>query len=102
VVVGAPDTSFFKFPVALASGGHNIAVNFYKADGKTVISQTPLLFGSEFQINALVPAGVAGNTTVNLSVTYNGVESAKLVANVVAADPGIFTTAANGTEQGAF
>jgi uncharacterized protein (TIGR03437 family) len=101
VVVGAPDTSFFKFPVALASGGHNIAVNFYKADGKTVISQTPLLFGSEFQINALVPAGVAGNTTVNLSVTYNGVESAKLVANVVVADPGIFTTAANGTEQGA-
>jgi len=27
--------------------------------------------------------------------------AAKLVANVVAADPGIFTTAANGTEQGA-
>ena len=101
VVVGAPDTSFFKFPVALASGGHNIAVNFYKADGTTVIGQAPLLFGSEFQINALVPAGVAGNTTVKLSVTYNGVESGKLVANVVAADPGIFTTAANGTGQGA-
>ena len=101
VVVGAPDTSFFKFPVSLASGGHNIAVNFYKADGTTVIGQAPLMFASEFQINALVPAGVTGNTTVKISVTYNAVESAKLVANVVAADPGIFTTASNGTGQGA-
>ena len=101
VVVGAPDTSFFKFPVSLASGGHNIAVNFYKADGTTVIGQAPLLFASEFQINALVPAGVTGNTTVKISVTYNGVEGAKLVANVVAADPGIFTTGSNGTGQAA-
>jgi uncharacterized protein (TIGR03437 family) len=101
VVVGAPDTSFFKFPVSLASGGHNIAVNFYKGSDGTLIGQAPLLFASEFQINVLVPAGVAGNATVKISVTYNAVESAKLVANVAAADPAIFTTAANGTGQAA-
>ena len=101
VVLGAPDTSFFKFPVSLASGGHNIAVNFYKGSDGTLIGQAPLLFASEFQINVLVPAGVTGNATVKISVTYNAVESAKLVANVVAADPAIFTTAANGTGQAA-
>jgi uncharacterized protein (TIGR03437 family) len=100
-VTGVPDSTFFNFPAALASGGHNIVVNFYKADGTTLIEAAPLLFASEQQINAAVPAGVASNAKVVITVTYNGVASSPLTANVVAADPGIFTTAADGTGQGA-
>jgi uncharacterized protein (TIGR03437 family) len=101
VVPGVPDSTFFNFPTSVASGGHNIVVNFYKADGTTLIVAAPLLFASKQQINAVVPAAVAGNAHVHITVTYNATEGDPLQATVVTADPGIFTTAANGTGQGA-
>jgi uncharacterized protein (TIGR03437 family) len=101
VVNGTPDTTFFNFPTTLASGGHNIVVNFYKADGTTLIAAAPLMFASEQQINVVVPAAVTGNAKVYIAVSYNAVASSQYAANVVAADPGIFTTNASGTGQGA-
>ena len=100
------NTNADAFPTALASGGHNVVVTFYRADGTTSIAAAPLLFVSQQQINAIVPSGIPGttgalNTQVKIVVTYNGVASAKLLANVVTADPGIFTTNADGTGQGA-
>jgi uncharacterized protein (TIGR03437 family) len=101
VVPGVPDTTYFNFPTSVTSGGKAIVVNFYKADGTTLIGPAPLLFASQQQINAVVPAGVAGNAHVHITVTYNAVEGAQQQATVVTADPGIFSTAANGTGQGA-
>ena len=107
VVNGTPNT-FGAFPTALPSTSPSTVVNFYKWANNTAtfIASAPLLFVSQQQINAVVPAGVVGTTSapitqVKISVTYNSVEGAKLLANVVAADPGIFTTAADGMGQGA-
>jgi uncharacterized protein (TIGR03437 family) len=101
VVPGVPDESFVNFPTAVKSGGKDIVVKFYKADGTTLISAAPILFASQQQINAVVPAAVAGNAHVHITVTFNAVEGAQQQATVVTADPGIFSTAANGTGQGA-
>ncbi len=102
VVAGTPDSTFFNFPASLTTAAsHPVVVNFYKADGTTLISAAPLLFASEQQINAVVPAAVAGNAHVKITVSYNSVESSQLQATVVTADPGIFTVNANGTGQGA-
>jgi uncharacterized protein (TIGR03437 family) len=109
VVPGSPD-SFGLFSAALPTTSPSTVVNFYKwvasTSTSTFIAAAPLLFVSQQQINVVVPAGVAGTTAapitqVKISVSYNGVEGVKQLASVVAADPGIFTTAANGTGQGA-
>jgi uncharacterized protein (TIGR03437 family) len=101
IVTGVPDATFFNFPTMLDTTGAFTVVKFYKADGSTFIAQAPLMFASEQQINAVVPAAVTGNAKVIITVSYNAVESSQLTANVVAADPGIFATASNGTGQGA-
>jgi len=92
-VSGTPD-GFGLFPAALPSTSPSTVVKFY--NGSTLLGSAPLLFVSQQQINAVVPAGVAGTTiapitAVKISVTYNGNESSKLTANVKAADPGIFS-----------
>jgi len=101
VVNGTPDASFFNFPITVSSSGHAVVVNFYKADTTTLIVAAPIMFASQQQINIVVPAEVAGNAKVYITVSYNGVESAQYAANIVTADPGIFTTNADGTGQGA-
>jgi uncharacterized protein (TIGR03437 family) len=101
VVNGTPDTTFFAFPTSVTSSGKAVVVNFYKADTTTLIAAAPIMFASQQQINIVVPAEIAGNAKVYIAVSYNGVASSQYAANVVAADPGIFTTNANGVGQGA-
>jgi uncharacterized protein (TIGR03437 family) len=100
VVNGTPDATYFNFPTTVSSSGHPVVVTFYKADGTTPIVAAPIMFASQQQINIVVPAEVAGNAKVFITVSYNGTASAQYAANVVAADPGIFTTNANGIGQG--
>jgi len=101
VVNATPDATFFNFPATLTSSGNPIVVNFYKADGSTLIAAAPLLFASQQQINIVVPAEVAGNAKVYIAVSYTIVASSQYAANVVTADPGIFTTNADGLGQAA-
>ncbi len=64
----------------------------------------PLLFATNNQINLLVPAAVAGQSTVDIVVSFGygtvmaGTlsQSARFPVNVAATDPGIFTVGADG------
>jgi uncharacterized protein (TIGR03437 family) len=65
----------------------------------------PILYTSPTQVSCIVPFAAFAKVKnpviqVNLSVTY-GTKSQDLPVTVVAADPGIFTTDASGTGQGA-
>jgi uncharacterized protein (TIGR03437 family) len=61
----------------------------------------PLLFTSAGQVNAVVPYEVAGNTSTQVVVSYNGTASAPVTVPVAATVPGLFTATATGTGQGA-
>jgi uncharacterized protein (TIGR03437 family) len=65
----------------------------------------PILYTSPSQVSCIVPYALFAKVTspatnVNLSVNY-GTKSLDQSVNVVAADPGVFTTDASGTGQGA-
>lgn len=71
-------------------------------DGVTFNSiAAPLLYYSPNQINALVPYGVAGQTSVSVVVTHNGSQSVPFSLPVKDTSPGIFTVGQNGSGQGA-
>ena len=65
----------------------------------------PVLYASSSQINTVVPFGVpfavAGQTSLNLQVTYNGVTSVAASIPVQQAAPALFTAGATGTGPGA-
>jgi uncharacterized protein (TIGR03437 family) len=61
----------------------------------------PLLYSSSGLAAAIVPYGVAGGSTVNVVLTYQGNISATTVAPLAAAAPGIFTANTTGTGQAA-
>src|SRR5262249_22073651 len=58
---------------------------------------------SATQVSCIVPYSVSAKTgsKVDLVLTYNALPSAAFKVNVVAADPGIFTTDSSGVGQGA-
>jgi len=85
-------------PTSLPATGQATSVLI---DGNPV----PILYTSPNQVGCIAPFAVAAKITspaaqVNLSLTY-GSKSQDLPVTVVAADPGIFTTDASGTGQGA-
>ena len=108
-VSGAPDATFHKYPTTLtvpAAGGNPLSVSFYKQGvigAGTHLADAPLLFVNNNQINAMVPAAVAGAgvTSLQIVVTYNAVPSTAYDATPIASNPGIFTTGSSGQGQGA-
>ena len=99
-VQAATDT-FSRYPTSLTANSHTLTVTFYKADGTTVISNAYLLFATNNQINALVPSGVVGNTTANIQVAWNSLNSSMYPVSIAAQDPGLFTVTSSGQGQGA-
>ncbi|HMC58731.1 MAG TPA: BACON domain-containing carbohydrate-binding protein, partial [Candidatus Solibacter sp.] len=53
------------------------------------------------QVNAVAPYGLAGKTTTNVQVQYQGVKSAAVAVPVQAATPGVFSLDASGLGPGA-
>ncbi len=52
----------------------------------------PLLYVSDSQINAVVPFGISGKTTVPVRIAFNGTTSPDLNVFVLPVSPGIFQT----------
>ncbi len=63
-------------------------------------SPIPIFFVSPTQINAVAPFTLTARQTLQLTVQNNGVPSVPYPLTVVAAIPGIFTTAQTGSGQG--
>jgi uncharacterized protein (TIGR03437 family) len=61
----------------------------------------PILYTSARQVNAIVPYEVAGHSTVQVVVVYQGVRTQGFTIQTGAAAPGIFTATQNGRGQGA-
>lgn len=60
----------------------------------------PILYTSASQINAIVPFELAGGSTTQMTVAYQGTTSAPMTLQVLPAVPGIFTTSSTGSGQG--
>jgi uncharacterized protein (TIGR03437 family) len=61
----------------------------------------PMIYSLAGQVSAVVPYEVAGKSVTQVVVSYQGQTSAPLSVPVAAAVPGIFTTSASGSGQGA-
>lgn len=61
----------------------------------------PLIYASATQISAMVPYGVAGKSSTNVQVAYQGVSSDPFPKQLASSAPGIFTANASGTGQAA-
>jgi uncharacterized protein (TIGR03437 family) len=61
----------------------------------------PLIYAAAGQLSAIVPYEVAGQTTVNVVVVYQGNASAPFPVAVAGIKPAIFTANASGSGQGA-
>lgn len=88
--------------VQLAANGQSITTTLGGVqvlfDGKYPAALT---YVSATQINAIAPYEIAGETSTQITVQYQGGTSAALQAQVAAAAPGIFTGNFMGTGQGA-
>ncbi|HUA20087.1 MAG TPA: hypothetical protein VMB25_15165 [Bryobacteraceae bacterium] len=93
-------SAYSQYPNTLTANAHPLTVAFNTGSG-TLIQQARLLFATNNQINLMVPSAVLGNTQVQVVVTYDGISSTAFIANVAAANPGVFTTGASGQGQGA-
>lgn len=61
----------------------------------------PVIYTSPTQVSAIVPYEVAGKTTTNVQLQYQGLLSNTLAVSVAASAPGIFTVNSSGSGQGA-
>jgi uncharacterized protein (TIGR03437 family) len=61
----------------------------------------PMVYGSAYQSNVIVPYEVANQTTTTIALQFGGVTSGGWALPVVPAAPGIFTIGATGLGQGA-
>jgi uncharacterized protein (TIGR03437 family) len=93
--IGPP--SLTQFTVANGAIGNQIAGTQVLFNG----IPAPLLYVSSSLIAAIVPYGVAQAPSADIVVSYQGANSAGLVAPVVSAAPGIFTASATGSGQAA-
>jgi uncharacterized protein (TIGR03437 family) len=114
VLVGAPDSVYFRFPTSLSpDGSHKVSVTFTKP-GATTNLPGYILFATNTQINVVVPGALAtleGTTSpnvglVNVQVGYDTATpavnlSAAVPVAYAAVDPGIFTIESSGQGQGA-
>jgi len=118
ILQNAPDTTYFRYPATLSPDAANAAnprllsVNFMPHGQASPVWPAPLLFATNGQINALVPAAaiaavgtVANSLGVDIVVTFgygtttNLLKSNVFPANIAASDPGVFTIGSDG--QGA-
>jgi uncharacterized protein (TIGR03437 family) len=111
----APDALTARFGTTLSNdpAGNTqrvISVSFYQHGTTTLIANAPLLFATNSQINAIVPAGVSGyvgSNAVDLVVNFGYGSGATLLSsspfavNIANTDPGIFTVGSDGQGAGA-
>ncbi len=64
-------------------------------------SPAPMLSAQATQVTAVVPYGVAGNSSTQVQVEVSGSRSSPVTAPVAGSAPGIFTADSSGTGQGA-
>jgi uncharacterized protein (TIGR03437 family) len=81
-----------SLPLPLTLGGATLRLNNIAA---------PLFVASPGQINFQIPWELLGQTQASLTVTVGAVTSVPVNVNLAALAPGIFTTNAQGTGQGA-
>jgi uncharacterized protein (TIGR03437 family) len=58
-----------------------------------------ILYASDSQINTVVPNSIAGKTSTQVAVEYNGVRSTSVTMQVAPAAPGLFSLSGNGQGQ---
>ena len=61
----------------------------------------PMIYSSDKQVSAVAPYGIAGKSSIQVQVEFDGGKSNALTAGVERAVPGIFTQNASGTGAGA-
>ena len=93
--IGPATLTFFQITAAsfFDSIAGNTTVTF---DG----IPAPLYYASAGQTVAIVPYSVAGQTTTQMVVTYNGVASPPTTLSVAPSAPGLFSANASGTGNG--
>jgi uncharacterized protein (TIGR03437 family) len=85
-------------PLQLANGGTSITNILGGVQVLFDGNAAPLTYVSALQINAIAPVGLAGKTSTQVTVTYQGFTSNAVTVPVQATAPGIF--AADGTGGG--
>ena len=115
VLFGTLDSATYAYPKwvspdAAGATQRRLAVTFQtRATPPVVIATGNILFATNNQINVMVPAALSGNvgTSIDAVVSFGyGTGATMLMSapyqlNVVAANPGLFTVAANGRGDGA-
>ncbi len=119
ILQNAPDPVYFRYPATLSPDAVSatqrvLSVNFMAHGTTTPVWPAPLLFATNGQINAVVPAAVlaqvgtvANSLGVDIVVTFGYSSSAPATllksntfpVNIAASDPGVFTIGSDG--QGA-
>jgi len=105
----APGTMVTLFGTALGpdalatfsppSGGGTIATTLAGARVLFGSTPAPVIYASASQTAAMVPYGVAGQTSVAVKAEYNGVQSPAVTVNLAQSSPAVFTASGNGTGQ---
>ena len=115
LLYGTPDPVTLRFPTSVspdATGAtqRSLSVTFQTHGGSpAAIANAPLLFGTNGQINLIVPGAVSAyiGSTVDIVVNFGYgtgstlLKSAAFPVNIVATNPGIFTVGADGQGDGA-
>jgi uncharacterized protein (TIGR03437 family) len=107
VMLGTPDSNMV-YPQSLSDGNQTpklLRVTFQQHTGNPIPAlpaNAPLLFGTDSQINLLVPSVLATYTgAVDIVVLAGSVPSATFTVTLAATDPGIFTVGSSGQGDGA-
>jgi uncharacterized protein (TIGR03437 family) len=109
ILTGTLDPKALVYPSTLSDGRNpskSLVVTFKKHAGTgTMVDVTaPLLFATNNQINLLVPSTVSalsGSASVDIMVTFGGVDSQVFNVAVATTNPGIFTIGSDGQGSGA-
>jgi len=83
-------------PVNSSTPAMQIGLTQVLFDGVAV----PIMYTSEFQINAAAPYSLNNKTTTNIVVVYDGVSSPPLAAQIVPSAAALFTVDSSGKGQG--
>ena len=91
-------------PDTIAVASANVDT-FPTAVGNTQVlfdgNPAPMIYALKNQVSAMVPFGLAGKTSTQVQIVYNGVKSDAVTVPVVAALPGLFSLDSSGGGQGA-
>ncbi len=115
ILSGGPDALTLRYPTTLSPDAPGatqrvLTVSFLVHGTSTLIATAPLLFGTNGQINVIVPgavSGYVGSATVDIVVSFGYGTGATLLKssafpiNVAATDPGVFTVGSDGQGSGA-